>query len=196
MCNDVIGVMKDLGIARAVLGGCSVGSGIAIELGLDHPELFEAIILVGGNSGASGRYQSRIEGYTTSLADYHPKHIRMLVERPFADSKLGGYLLNMFLERGPRLKGEAIANVFRAGNGTDNTDRLHTMKVPTLVINGEFDNSMAAGKRTASGVPGAVHKVLPGANHACCLEDPATFDALVIEFLKARGLMPPLTPAP
>jgi pimeloyl-ACP methyl ester carboxylesterase len=169
---------------------------MAIELGLDHPELFEAIILVGGNSGASGRYQSRIEGYTTNLADYHPKHIRMLVEKPFAESKLGAYLLNTFLERGPRLKGEAIANVFRAGNGSDNTDRLPSMKVPTLVVNGEFDNSMAAGKRTASLVPGAVHKVLPGANHACCLEDPATFDEFVMEFLKQRGLMPKLTPAP
>lgn len=196
MCNDVIGVMKDLGISRAILGGCSVGSGMAIQLGLDHPELFDAIILVGGNSGASGRYQQRIEGYTTNLADYHPKHIRMLVEKSFSESKLGAYLLNTFLERGPRLKGEAIANVFRAGNGTDNTERLHTMKVPTLVINGEFDNSMAAGKRTASLVPGAVHKVLPGANHACCLEDPATFDALVIDFLKERGLMPELQPAP
>lgn len=196
MCADVLGVMDDLKIAHAVLGGCSVGSGIAIQLGLDHPQRFEAIFLVGGNSGASDRHQSRIDGYTTNLADYHPKHIRMLVEKSFSESKLGAYLLNTFLERGPRLKGEAIANVFRSGNGTDNTGRLHTMKVPTLVINGEFDNSMKAGKRTASLVPGAVHKVLPGANHACCLEDPATFDGFVIDWLKERGLMPKLQPAP
>jgi pimeloyl-ACP methyl ester carboxylesterase len=37
MCNDVIGVMDELGISRAVLMGCSVGSGTAILLGLDHP---------------------------------------------------------------------------------------------------------------------------------------------------------------
>ena len=29
MCDDVLGVMSDLGIERAILGGCSVGSGIA-----------------------------------------------------------------------------------------------------------------------------------------------------------------------
>jgi hypothetical protein len=40
--------------------------------------------------------------------------------------------------------------------------------------------------------PGAVHKVLPGTGHACCLEDPAGFDALVIDFLQARKLMPDL----
>jgi pimeloyl-ACP methyl ester carboxylesterase len=37
-----------------------------------------------------------------------------------------------------------------------------------------------------------VHKVLPGTGHACCLEDPAGFDRLVMDFLQARKLMPGL----
>jgi pimeloyl-ACP methyl ester carboxylesterase len=192
MCDDVIGVMKDLGIARAVLGGCSVGSSIALLLALDHPELFDAVILVGGNSSASARFPARIEGYRKNLADYHPHHIRQLVQSEFAGSRLGSHLLGMFLERGPRLKGEAIAQVFLAANQNNVTDRLSTMKVPTLVINGEFDNSRPAGEKTASLTPGAVHKVLPGTGHACCLEDPAGFDRLVIDFLRARNLMPEL----
>ena len=98
----------------------------------------------------------------------------------------------MFVEREPRLEGEAIAQVFRAGNSTDRTPRLPEMKVPTLVINGEFDHSLAAGRRTASLVPGAEHRVLEGTGHACCIEDPAGFDDLVIAFLRSRGLMPPM----
>jgi pimeloyl-ACP methyl ester carboxylesterase len=70
------------------------------------------------------------------------------------------------------------------------TPRLGTMKVPTLVINGEYDNSLAGGKKTASLIPGSVHKILPKTGHACNIEDPATFDAFVIEFLRAHGLMP------
>ena len=66
------------------------------------------------------------------------------------------------------------------------------MTVPTLIINGESDNSLAAAKVTAKRIPGVVHKILPGTGHACCIEDPAGFDALVIEFLNARGLMPSL----
>jgi pimeloyl-ACP methyl ester carboxylesterase len=192
MCDDVVGVMTDLGIARAILGGCSVGSGIAIMLGLDHPDLFEAIFLVGGNTGASNRYQGRIDGYRRDLGDYHIKHLRELVAPDFADSRLGQHLLNIWVERQPRLSGEAIAQVFMAGNHTDNVTRLPSMRVPVLVINGEFDNSMAGGQRTASLVPGAVHKVLPGTGHACCIEDPAGFDRLVIDFLRARSLMPAL----
>jgi len=192
MCNDVIGVMQDVGVARAICGGCSVGSGIAILLGLDHPDRFDALILVGGNSGSSPRYQKRIEGYRNDLADYHLKHMGELVHPQFADSRLGRHLLNQFVEREPRLRGEAIAQVFMAGNHTDTTARLPSMKVPTLVINGEFDHSLPAGQKTASLVPGAVHEVLPGTGHACCLEDPAGFDSLVIDFLRARELMPAL----
>jgi pimeloyl-ACP methyl ester carboxylesterase len=193
MCDDVIGVMQDLGVTRAVLGGCSVGSGMALQLGLDHPDKFSALILVGGNSSASSRYQGRIDGYRRDLNSYHIEHLRQLVAPAFADSRLGQYLFNIFVEREPRLSGEAIAQVFTAGNSTSTTERLPQMQVPTLVINGEYDHSLPAGRTTASLIPGAVHKVLPGAGHACCIEDPAGFDRLVVDFLQARGLMPSLT---
>lgn len=189
MCDDVVGVMSDLGIERAILGGCSVGSGTALLLALDRPELFDALILVGGNSGSSSRYQKRIDGYRKDLSTYHREHIRQLVAPEFADSKLGTHLLSMFTGRGARLKGDAIAQVFAAGNSTDTTERLHEMKPPTLVINGEYDHSLAAGQRTASLIPGAEHRILPGTGHACCIEDPAEFNRFVLEFLRARGLV-------
>jgi len=192
LCGDVVGVMDELGIADAVLMGCSVGSGTAILLGLDHPDRFSALILVGGNSGSSDRYMKRVAGYRGDLSGYHIEHMRELVSPAFAESRIGRHLLNMFVEREPRLSGEAIGRVFMAGNSTDTTDRLPAMTVPTLVINGEFDHSLKGGQRTAALVPGASHKVLPGTGHACCIEDPAGFDALVMEFLRARNLLPDL----
>ena len=191
MGADVLGVLEKEKAGPTILGGCSVGSGISILLGLDYPKRFKALILVGGNSGASSRYQKRIQGYTqTGLETYHLEHMRQLVSPQFADSRRGRYLLQTFTERQPRLSGEAIAQVFRAGNSTDMTDRLPTMQVPTLVINGEFDHSLPAGQRTATLIPGAGHHILPQTGHACCIEDPAGFDALVIAFLDSLGLMP------
>lgn len=192
MCDDVIGVMDDLGIDRAILGGCSVGSGIAIHLGLDHPERFSALVLVGGNAGVSDRYKQRVEGYRSDLAGYHLKHMKLLVTEGFASSRLGSYLLNMWVEREPRLSGDAIARVFEAGNGYDSTPRLGEMKPPVLVVNGAHDHSLPAGRQTAEGVPDGTHRVLKDTGHACNIEDPATFDALVMEFLRSRGLMPEL----
>ncbi|HXF74463.1 MAG TPA: alpha/beta hydrolase [Methylomirabilota bacterium] len=192
MADDVLGVCRDESVQQAILGGVSVGSGMAILLGLDHPEIFKALILVGGSSGPGGSIEKRIHGYTKiGVEKYHIEHLRELVAPEFADSKLGAYLLGTFAERDPRLSGESIAQIFRARGGLDMTPRLGTMKVPTLVINGEYDNSLAGGKKTASLIPGAIHRVLPGTGHACNIEDPATFDRFVIEFLRANRLMPP-----
>lgn len=191
MADDVLGVCRDEGVVEAILGGVSVGSGMALLLGLDRPEMFKALILVGGGSGPGGFVNQRIRGYVEiGIEKYHIRHLRELVAPDFAESKLGRYLLNTFVERDPWLSGESIAQIFRARGGTDMTSRLGSMKVPTLVVNGEYDNSLAGGKKTASLIPGAVHKILPKTGHACNFEDPAGFDALVIEFLRERRLMP------
>jgi 3-oxoadipate enol-lactonase len=191
MADDVVGVCRDQGVKEAVLGGVSVGSGIGLLLGLEYPEIFKALILVGGNSGGAGSIEERIHGYTKiGIEKYHMQHLKELVAPDFPETKLGRYLLNTFVERDPWLVGECIAQIFRARAGTDMTARLGTMKVPTLVINGEYDNSLKAGQRTASLIPGAVHKILPKTGHACNIEDPVTFDEFVIQFLRANKLMP------
>ena len=190
MGDDVLAVCREEGVSEAILGGVSVGSGIAMLLGLDHPEMFKALILVGGSSGGGERIQERIRGYTESVETYHSKHIRELVAPGFPETKLGRYLLGTFLERSPWLSGKSIAQIFRARAGTDLTGRLPSLRVPALVINGEYDMSLDGGRRTAGLIPGAVHKVLPGTGHACCIEDPAGFDELVSAFLRSHGFMP------
>ena len=84
MADDVLGVCRDLDIKEAILGGVSVGSGMAILLGLDHPEMFKAIILVGGSSGPGGSIDERIHGYTkVGIEKYHIQHLRELVAPDF-----------------------------------------------------------------------------------------------------------------
>ena len=56
----------------------------------------------------------------------------------------------------------------------------------------KVDAPSGTAARTASLIPGAVHRVLPGTGHACCIEDPAGFDALVLAFLRERNLLPEL----
>jgi 3-oxoadipate enol-lactonase len=192
LCADVLGVMRACGVDKAIFMGCSVGGSIGIMLGLDHPEHFDAIVLVGGSAGPSGRYQMRIDGYTNGIDTYHREHLLHIIRPDFAQSRLGAYLVDCITERTKRLKAEAICQVFRAGNGIDMTERLPSMSVPILSINGEFDNSLKASKASAERMPDAVHKVIPGTGHVCCLEDPGAFDKVVIDYLETKGLMPAL----
>ncbi len=192
MADDVLGVCRDEGVKEAIFGGVSVGSGMAILLGSgssgdiqsDHPRRRQQRAAADRSKSAfTATPKSASRNITSSIC-------ANLVAPDFPDTKLGKYLLNTFVERDPWLSGESIGQIFRARGGLDMTPRLGTMKVPTLVINGEYDNSLAGGKKTASLIPGAVHKVLPKTGHACNIEDPASFDEFVIDFLRANNLMP------
>jgi len=189
MAQDVLGVCWDEGVDRAIFAGVSVGSGISLVIGIEHPELAEALILVGGSSrGAAGMHR-RIEGFLSDdLPGYQRQHLRDCVAPSFPETAHGAWLLNLFNESADRLSGRSIAQIFRARLACDLTDRLGDIRAPTLVVNGEHDMSLEAGRETASRIPGAVHAILPGAGHACNIEDPIAFDAEVVKFLASRGL--------
>lgn len=190
MAEDVLGVMDDEGADRAVVMGCSIGSKLALLLGGMRPERFSAVIQVGGNSGPQD-FDRRIAGYANEpFTPYRRAHLRFGNRDGFGDEPLGRYFHDMFSERDPWHDPAAIGAVFRALSAGDARPYLANYGPPTLIVNGEFDNARPRGEETAKLIPGARHKVLAGAGHACMIEDPAGFDALVIEFLKDNRLMP------
>ena len=193
MASDVLGVCKSEGITRAIFGGCSVGSGIALLIGIEHPALTQALILVGGASKGGGNIQKRIDGYTSDdLGGFRLAHMKELFAPSFPSTPHGRWVLDMFCENSATLSGASIAHIFRSREGCDMSGRLADIRCPTLVINGAYDTSLQPGRDTAAGISGARHVVIPEAGHACCLEDPATFDAAVITFLKEENLWPQL----
>jgi 3-oxoadipate enol-lactonase len=191
MADDVLAVCAQEQISRAVFMGVSVGSGISLLIGLDRPQMCDAVILVGGSSKGGADIAGRVAGYTSAdLRGYQRSHIRELVAPGFCETKLGAWVLDLFSENAHQLSGRCIANIFRAREACDMRDRLAGMQPPTLVINGAHDVSLQRGGETASMIPGAKHVVIPGTGHACCIEDPAAFDGAVMEFLRQKGLWP------
>ncbi len=185
MADDVAGVMKTEGVKRAIIAGCSVGSGIALLFGLDRPEMTDGLILVGGSSRGGGSIQGRIDGYTSGdLAGYRRKHMRELFAPGFPETAHGRWVMNLFDENSHTLSGASIAQIFQARAGCNMTPRLSGITAPTLVINGAHDGSLAGGSETASLIRGAKHVVIPNTGHACSIEDPWAFDEAMIEFFQ------------
>jgi 3-oxoadipate enol-lactonase len=199
MKDDVLGVCRQEGIASAIFCGCSVGSGIALLTGLDHPQMTRALILVGGSSRGSAGVRKRAEDFsrTTDVAAMIRDHLRDVVAPDFPTTRHGRWILSLFAENAHMLSAKAISQIHRARSACDMTGRLKEIAVPTLVINGAHDNSLASGRETAAGVKGARHVELPATGHACCIEDPDAFDAAVISFLRDNGYWPlaPTVPA-
>jgi len=192
MKDDVLGVCGKEGITSAIFCGCSVGSGIALLTGLDHPEMAKALILVGGSSRGSAGVRQRAESFstTTDVAATIRDHLRDCVAPAFPGTPHGRWILSLFAEKAHALSAKAIAQIHRARGACDMSGRLKDLGVPALVINGAHDNSLAAGRETAAGIKGARHVELPGTGHACCIEDPAAFDQAVIDFLRDNRLWP------
>jgi 3-oxoadipate enol-lactonase len=88
------------------------------------------------------------------------------------------------------MSGKAIATLFHSFDDVDLAGQVPSIAEPTMIVNGEYDNSLRGGQKTAALIKGARHEVIKGAGHLCILENPAAFDALVIEFLTANGLYP------
>lgn len=190
MAQDVLGVMDVEETGPAVVMGCSLGSKLALLLGGMHPERFSAVVQVGGNSGPQD-FAHRISGYTSEpFPRYRDEHLRAGNRAGFSDEPVGRYLHRMFSERNPWHSPAAIGAVFRALSAADARPYLADYRPPTLIINGEFDAARERGEQTARAIPGARHRVLAGAGHACMVEDPAGFDDLVREFLTEHHLMP------
>lgn len=190
LSGDVVAVCQQAEAKEAIFAGVSVGGVMGLQLGLDHPEIFKALILVGCSSQPGDRYQSRIDGYMRQgIGEFHIQHLTDLVSKAFPQSKLGKYLLGMHTEMDARLSAPAIAEIFHALQNRDLTSRLSELKMPVLIINGEFDNSLKRSKEMSTKIAGAEHHVIPGAGHACCLEDPAVFDEIVIRFLRKNGFV-------
>jgi pimeloyl-ACP methyl ester carboxylesterase len=190
LCEDVVAVCRQEGASEAIFAGVSVGGVMGLQLGLDHPEIFKALILVGCSSQPGDRYQGRIDGYMQQgVGQFHIQHLTDLVSKDFPQSKLGKYLLGMHTEMDSRLSAAAIAEIFHALQNRDLTARLTELKMPVLIMNGEFDNSLKRSREMSMKIAGAEHHVIPGAGHACCLEDPATFDEIVLRFLRKNGFV-------
>ncbi len=191
MKDDVLAVCAQENVDHAIFMGVSVGSGIAMLIGLEHPQMVDALVLVGGSSNGPQDVESIVAPMRQeTLGAYLLQLMRGYVAPQFAQSKTGHWLLSRFVERADSLDAKCIAQIFRARGGLDMTPRLSSMSVPTLVVNGELDNSLTRGALTARLIPGARHAVLAGTGHACVIEDPAAFDAQVVPFLRANGLWP------
>lgn len=188
MADDVLSVCRDAGVTQAVVMGASVGSAIALSLAIDHAEMVKALILVGGNRKGGERIEDRIRGYTeTGIDKYRRVHMQAMFAPAFRESEACRELLEMFEKTNSQLSAATIAQIFRARAKADLTPHLPHLKVPALVINGELDNSLQGGAQTAQKIPGAVHKILLGTGHACCIENPAVFNSMVEEFLAEHG---------
>ncbi len=184
LADDVLGLMKHLGIGRAHFIGLSIGGMIGQTLALRRPGILDRYVLA--------------DTTHTQNADA----LRLWDERiRIAESKGMGALVDSTMERwftapfraSPAAKKIAalvaatpVAGYVGCGRAImklDTTARLKDIKVPVLALTGVEDAAAPGTRHIGETVPGAKLVVIPQASHIANVEQPEAFNRAIADFL-------------
>ena len=190
---DMVAVLEAAGLEQAAVYGRSRGGMLAQELALGRPERVSALIL-SGTSHRGPRAAPSTERVNAAMK-FTPEMTR---EQIFAtqneamaapgwqqrDPEAFAYCLATDLEAPPRRF--AVDRQRGAIEKWSSYDRLPTLKVPTLVLCGEYDGMVPPenSRQIAERIPGARLALIPQCGHLPMLEKPEAVAGLVFEHLK------------
>jgi pimeloyl-ACP methyl ester carboxylesterase len=195
LIEDLLGLMDHLDLRQAHLVGFSMGGNVVLNFALRHPERCRGIVVVGTGSGTVNRERFEQDCARTvallrtqgiqAFADIYgrgPTRLPYLRKDPLgwqvfhdrlAEHDATGQALIM---EGVMLKRRTIFQL---------ESELVELRVPTLVMTGDEDEAcLDPALFMKRKIPGCGLLVVPQTGHAINLEEPALFNAAVLEFLR------------
>jgi 3-oxoadipate enol-lactonase len=189
MAAAVAWALENHGTGPAVVVGISMGGTVGLQLAVDRPSLVSRLVLV--NTFARLRplrpsgwlvFASRLFLVTVTglpaQADFVSRRIF-----PGPDQEpLRRQLYEEIVASDPRAYRSSVLALARF----DLEDRLATLRVPTLIVTGANDNTVApANQARLLAIPGSRQVVIPGAGHGVIADQPEAFNAALMGFLKS-----------
>jgi len=175
LAGDLLQVADEVGAEKIVALGHSAGGAVSLRFALDHPDRTEALVLVGTASEANQKSRD----FYHKLADVAVEKGMDSVVKRLGMAKEAAHLVPA--------DPQGFAHVTRAMAGLNEnpmTDEIERIQCPTLILVGEKDFLGAGGSVIMSRrIPNSELEIIPDRGHGMFLEDPASFNQRVIEFL-------------
>jgi pimeloyl-ACP methyl ester carboxylesterase len=184
--DDAVAVLDAYDVGSAVVIGCSMGGGAALDLALTHPDRVSALVLIG--TAVSGAPELELEPGLEDLekrydaayeaGDHDALNLleaEIWLDGPFHPGRVTGEARDLFLDMN-----RIALDAPDPGERRDDVDawqRAATIAVPTLVMIGEYDldHTQGGAVHLAATIPRARLVELPGVAHLPHLErDPLT----------------------
>ena len=193
MADDAVAVLDAAGVQRAHVYGISLGSLVAQEVALGHPDRVRSLVLGASSAGGFAAYKPPAASFAQTFLvragtmgpeeaawasvpyTYAEKTRRMHPERIVSD-------ISHRVSSPP----EPLAYLHQAAvvAAHDAYERLNQMAVPTLVVHGEQDvfvppaNALVLAER----IPGSQLRLWPDAGHMYTVDEPRA-DCEITRFL-------------
>ncbi len=175
----------------AILVGCSVGSSLAPHMYHQRPEKTAALVLSGTGYNPTKEFtRKRIDNYTANGIDYRWAYTFEDLSASFRATPLAHFFANLFTERNRYADVETIIHQFKALAAPYPEGHHERLRCPVIILTGSEDGSHPSAFALKTRIPNCELKTLPGAGHACQIEQPWLFDRFIIEFLSRHGLFP------
>jgi len=178
----------------AILVGCSTGAAISPYMYHHRPDKTAALILTGTgyrpSKDTGPRRKHRIDSYRSNGIDYRWRYTFEDFSPAFQATPLAHFFANLFSERNEFADVETIIHQFRALQRPDPEGHHANVACPTVILTGSEDKAHQSAFALQERIPECELKVLPGAGHACQIEQPWLFNHFMIEFLTKHKLFP------
>jgi pimeloyl-ACP methyl ester carboxylesterase len=203
---DLHGLLRCLGLERASLVGASLGGATALDFALEHPEMVTALILAAPGLGGysfSEATTRRFDEIDAALEQEGVDRANELELCLWVDgpNRTPDQVEPSVRERVRAMNAAAFAptsdEAVRQRPSPPALGRLAEIKAPTLIVVGAGDvpDMLTIAYLLAGGVAGARQVVLPNVAHMLAMEEPATLNRLVLDFLAEQQSEPLSTDA-
>jgi 3-oxoadipate enol-lactonase len=190
MASDVRGLMKRLGIERAVLVGLSMGGYVSLAFYRNYPGSVEALVLADTRAGADPqearerRFKSAEKAEREGSAAIADDMTPLLLGRSSQATRPDLIAKTREMIEGNSPAGIAAAQRAMAAR-RDSTDLLGTINIPVLVIVGSEDSLTPPVEAEAMNraIRGSRLEVIQRAGHLSNLEQPRLFNNALKQFI-------------
>jgi pimeloyl-ACP methyl ester carboxylesterase len=193
---DLHDLLDHLKLGQAVVGGLSLGGGIATRFALAHPERVRALVAVDSSSAAglplsvqnvvmrARSIEVVLTGGMDAMAEFAIASNPNVSGRLKLDPRAREEVFAMYRMLTPI----GYANALRALLQMDYiTERLPEIAAPTLLVCGDEDPSLGPMRVMAEKIKHAQFVLLSPAGHFANRDQPPAFDRAVLDFLASLG---------
>lgn len=191
--SDVVAVLDQLGIGRAVWCGLSIGGMVALRAALTRPERVSALILLDADAGAETplrKLKYRAMGAGARAVGVGP--FLSPIARLMFGATTRRQNRTLVSEWRREFAGVHVPSVLRCLDALMRRDsllaRLGRIDVPALVLVGAEDRSLPPplSRRIHTLLRNSTFSVIPAAGHLSALEQPAAVTEAILSFLEAH----------
>jgi pimeloyl-ACP methyl ester carboxylesterase len=190
MADDAAALLEALEIPSAHVAGFSMGSAIAQELALRHPDVVRSLVLVSTYARVDALFRAQLDFWRwlpevapSERAFFEAFFTWVYTPRAHADGTVDQLVAEAmaFPHQHPVASFQAQVD---AVLGHDTADRLPQIEAPTLVLAGEYDTILPPrfSRSVAAAIPNARFEVMPGEAHQPFQEVPDEFNERVDAF--------------